>query len=203
MKEMFGSEAMEFEFHITLNDLKLDEKEVFIGICKSERVKPLMIVLDQGNHIKQPMFTGVIQSTDFHEANKEMEKVATKFQNNGFAIVRKKVEISPKEEKYFHQPIIKNSKPYFEWHGKVQVDDVAMLKNLCKGHDGHISRNSLNVNGKVRFITVREYESEEKFYDKVEKIHTILHINRIGVLKEQYELCIYDSREELDSGWIS
>ncbi|OPH62131.1 hypothetical protein BC351_02535 [Paenibacillus ferrarius] len=194
---------MEFEIHITLNDLKLDEKDAFISICQSERLKPVMIILDHGNYINQPMITGVIHRTDFHEANKEIEKIADKFQNNGFIVVRKKIEISPKEEEYFHQPIIKSSKPYFEWHGKVQVDDVAMLKNLCEGHGGHISRNSLNVNGKVRFITVREYESAQQFYDRVEKIHTILNVNKIELLKEQYELCIYDSREELDSGWIS
>ncbi|OUQ88782.1 hypothetical protein B5G50_07650 [Brevibacillus brevis] len=194
---------MEFEFHVTFSDLQLDEKEAFIDLCQSQQVKPVMIVLDQGNYINQPMITGVITRADFQDANKEMEKIAAMFQNNGFTIVRKKVEISPKEETYFYQPILKNSKPYFEWHGKVQVDDVAALRNLCEGHGGHISRNSLNVNGKVRFITVREYESPKQFYDRVEKIHTILQENQIGLIKEQYELCIYDSREELDSGWIS
>ncbi|MBW5467859.1 hypothetical protein GPJ61_08310 [Brevibacillus formosus] len=194
---------MEFEFHVTFNDLQFDEKEAFIDICKAEQVKPVMIVLDQGNYINQPMITGVITRADFQEANKEMEKIAATFQNNGFTIVRKKVEISPKEETYFYQPILKNSKPYFEWHGKVQVDDVAALRNLCEDHGGHISRNSLNANGKVRFITVREYESPKQFYDRVEMIHTILQANQIGLIKEQYELCIYDSREELDSGWIS
>lgn len=194
---------MEFEFHITLNDLSLDEKDTFIDICNAEQVKPVMIVLDQGNYINQPMITGVIKRADFPEANKEMEKIAATFQNNGFTIVRKKVEISPKEETYFHQPILKNSKPYFEWHGKVQVDDVAALRNLCEAHGGHISRNSLNANGKVRFITIREYESPKQFYDRVEMIHTILQANQIELIKEQYELCIYDSREELDSGWIS
>ncbi|SMO95938.1 hypothetical protein [Melghirimyces algeriensis] len=167
---------MEFEFHITVNDLNLADKEAFIELCKSEQVKPLMIVLDKGNYINQPMYTGVINSKDFHEANKEIEKTVTKFQENGFTIIRKKVETSPKEEAYFHQPITKNSKPYFEWHGKIEVDDVAMVKNLCEGLGGHISRNSLNANGKVRFITVREYESKEQFYERVEKIHSILQI---------------------------
>jgi hypothetical protein len=36
----------------------------------------------------------------------------------------------------------------------------------------------------------------------VENIHRILETNAIELLKEEYELCIYDSREELDSGWI-
>ncbi|SFI85622.1 hypothetical protein [Thermoflavimicrobium dichotomicum] len=194
---------MEFEYHITVNDLTLADKEAFVELCKSEQVKPLMIVLDKGNHIHQPMFTGVIKSADFHEANKEIEKIVAKFKENGFTIMRKKVETPPKHEKYFHQPITKHFKPYFEWHGKVEVDDMAMVKNLCEGLGGHLSRNSLNPNGKVRFITVREYKSKEKFYERVQKIHSVLQANKIVVLKEQYELCIYDSREELDSGWIS
>ncbi|QRG70701.1 hypothetical protein JNE38_20430 [Brevibacillus choshinensis] len=194
---------MEFEFHLTLNDLPVDQKEAFLAICHAERVKPLMIVLDQGTYIHQPMITGVIEHIDFQEAHEEMEKIAATFRGNGFSIVRKKVEISPKEESYFHQPLSKHSKPYFEWHGKVQVDDVERLRQLCNAHGGHISRNSLNVNGRVRFITVREYESAEKFYGRVGKIHDVLRENGIELQKEQYELCIYDSREELDSGWIS
>ncbi|TCS94841.1 hypothetical protein [Hazenella coriacea] len=194
---------MEFEFHITVNDLKMADKEAFVKLCKSEQLKPLMIVLDQGNYINQPMCTGVIKSTDFHDADKGIEKIVNMFQENGFTIMRKKVETSPKEEKYFHQPLTQNFKPYFEWHGKVEVDDITMVKNLCEGLGGHISRNSLNVNGKVRFITVREYESKKKFYERVEEIRSILQVNKIEILKEQYELCIYDSKEELDRGWLS
>ncbi|UHA75193.1 hypothetical protein [Paenibacillus sp. 481] len=194
---------MEFEYHLTINDLKLDEKEAFMSICQSEQVKPLMIVLDQGHYITQPMITGVTQCADFQAANIEIERVATAFRNNGFTIVRKKVEIPPQEEKYFYEPIVQHSKPYFEWHGKVEVDDVAKLKNCCASHGGHISRNSMNANGKVRFITVREYEGPAQFYSRVDQIHTILQQNNIELIKQQYELCIYDSREELDSGWIS
>ncbi|MGW9123847.1 hypothetical protein ACWGPW_02455 [Paenibacillus chitinolyticus] len=194
---------MEFEFHITVNNLRLAEKESFVNICILEQVKPLMIVLDKGDYINQPMCTGIIESTDYYEAKKEIEKIATKFQKNGFTIMRTKIEISPNEEKYFHMPVTRNSKPYFEWHGKVAVKEVARLKNLCEGLGGHISRNSLATNGEVRFITVREYESKEKFYARVDKLHSILQENKLDVLKEQYELCIYDSREELDSGWIS
>ena len=193
---------MDFEIHITVNDLKIEEKKSFIDFCKSENLKPVMIVLDKGNHIHQPMISIVIQRKDFHEANKEVERLATNFKNNGFTVVRKKVEISPKEETYFHQPIVKNSTPYFEWHGKVEVDDVPMLKTLCEGHGGHISRNSLKADGRLRFITVREYKGSKPFYERVENIHRILNENDIELLKEEFELCIYDSREELDSGWI-
>lgn len=193
---------MDFEIHITVNDLKIEEKESFIEFCKSEGVKPVMIVLDKGNHINQPMITTVIKRKDFQEAHKEVERLVTNFKNNGFTVVRKKVEISPKETTYFHQPIVKNSTPYFEWHGKVEVDDVPMLKTLCAGHGGHISRNSLKADGRLRFITVREYKGSEPFYERVEHIHRILDENGIELLKEEFELCIYDSREELDSGWI-
>lgn len=192
---------MEFEVHITFSDLKIEEKESFVELCKSEGVKPVIIVLDQGDYINQPMTSGIIRRANFLEVKEKMEKMATKFQNKGFTVVRKKVEISPKEESFFHQPIVKNSMPYFEWHGKVEVDDLDRLKKLCEGH-GHISRNSLKSNGRLRFITVREYESSKQFYERVDNVHRILNENGIELLKEEFELCIYDSRVELDSGWI-
>jgi hypothetical protein len=194
---------MEFEIHVTVKDLKIDEKESFVEFCKSEGVKPVMIVLDQGDYINQPMISAVIRHDSFQEANEEIETLATKMQNKGFSVVRKKVEISPKKETYFYEPVVKNSKPYYEWHGKVLVDDVDMLKKLCEGQGGRISRNSLNADGKKRFITVRDYEGSKPFYERVENIHRILDANDIGLLKEEYELCIYDSREGLDSGWIA
>lgn len=193
---------MEFEYHVTISDLKQDEKDTFINICNEENVKPVLIVLDQGEYINQPMITGIVHSTDYEEVKKGIEEIAAKFRDNGFMVVRTKVEIPAKEETYFDKPMLEQSKPYFEWHGKVYVDDVGRLRQLFAGSGGHISRNSLNANGKVRFVTVREYESAEHFYRKVGEIHDILQMNKIELLKQQYELCIYDSREELDRGWI-
>lgn len=193
---------MDFEIHITVKDLKMEEKESFVEFCKSEGLKPVMIVLDKGNYINQPMITAPIKCSDFDEAKKEVEKMANKLRNEGFIVVRKKMEVSPKEESYFHTPVIENSKPYFEWHGKVQVNDVDRLKSLCEGHGGHISRNSLKTDGTLRFVTVRNYEGSKEFYEQVENIHHILKENEIELLKQEYELCIYDNKEELDSGWI-
>jgi hypothetical protein len=193
---------MEFEYHVTMSDLKQDEKETFINICNEENVKPVLIVLDQGEYINQPMITGIVHSADYEEVKNVIEEVVAKFRDNEFRVVRTKVEIPAKEETYFDQPLLAQSKPYFEWHGKVYVDDVVRLKQLCADSGGHISWNSLNANGKIRFVTVREYNSSEKFYSRVEKIHYILQQNKIELLKQQYELCIYDSREELDRGWI-
>ncbi len=194
---------MEFQFHITVREFKLDDKEKFIKLCEDERVKPLLIVLNKGNHIDQPMFTKNVESNDFNEANEEIEAIVKRLHENGFEIVRKKVEVSPKQESYFNNPLNKNSKPYFEWHGKVKIYDIPMVEKLCKDLGGHISRNSLDEQGKVRFITVREYESKEKFHERVEKLVFILNENSIEMIKEKYELCIYDNKEELDSGWVS
>ncbi|WP_044640070.1 hypothetical protein [Risungbinella massiliensis] len=196
---------MEFEYHLTVHDLELQDQEKFISVCEAEQVKPVMIVLDQGNYIHQPMCTGLIKCENLINVDKEIEKVANKFRDSGFEVIRKKVEISPKEDKYFHELRAKNSKPYFEWHGKIEivVDDIPKVKNLVKNLGGHISKNSLNKNGRVRFITIRDYESKDRFYKRAEKIKSIVKENKISFLKEAFELCIYDSREELDSGWIS
>ncbi|MBY0204212.1 hypothetical protein [Paenibacillus cucumis (ex Kampfer et al. 2016)] len=193
---------MEFEFHVTLSDLSPQEKQTFIRICEEENVKPVLIELDQGEHIHQPMITGIVHSEDFQDVQRIIEEISITFRNNGFTVVRTKVEIPAKEERFFKQPMVPQYRPYFEWHGKVQVEDVNRLKHICAGTGGHISRNSLHKNGSIRFVTVREYEHADHFYRSVEEIHNILQSNQIELIKQQYELCIYDSREELDRGWI-
>ena len=193
---------MEFEFHVTLDDLNQEEKQSFIRICNEEKVKPVLIELDQGEHIHQPMITGIVHSEVYSDVECVIEGISTKFRNNGFTVMRTKVEIPAKEEHFFKQPMLPQSRPYLEWHGKVQVDDVHRLKQICAGTGGHISRNSLLKDGSIRFVTVREYEQVNHFYKSVAEIHHILQTNQIELIKQQYELCIYDSREELDRGWI-
>lgn len=196
---------MEFEYHLTVDDLDLMDQEKFIRACEVAQVKPVMIVLDQGNYIHQPMCTGLIKYENISEADKEIEKVAKQFRESGFEVIRKKVEISPKQDQYFHELRAKHAHPYFEWHGKIEVDvgELPRVKNLVLDLGGHISKNSLNKNGKVRFITIRDYENKERFYERAEKIKAIIKDNGITFIKEAFELCIYDSKEELDSGWIS
>ncbi|MBD1371700.1 hypothetical protein IC620_04920 [Hazenella sp. IB182357] len=194
---------MEFEYHLTVQDIEETDRQAFVDFCKSLSVKPLLIVLDKGNYISQPMCTGVIRDVDFPRANQEIDKMITLFEEKGYKMMRKKIETSPHEEHYFNQPPQQLFKPYFEWHGKIEVEDVERVKKLCEGLGGHLSRNSLNANGKVRFITVREYTSKPKFYARVQDIHAILQVNHIDIIKQQHELCIYDSRVELDRGWVT
>jgi len=193
---------MEFEYHLTVNDLSVEEKKAFINICNEQGVKPVIILLDHGEYIHQPMVTGWVEQSSFQEAREDIDRIAMQFQQSGFTIVRTKVEIPPVDDRYFDHPVTAYSTPYFEWHGKVHTEDLAQLKQLCEADGGHISRNSLNANGKIRFVTVRNYESSTKFRERVSRIKEILKTHEIEMLKEQYELCIYDSREELDKGWI-
>lgn len=196
---------MDFEYHLTVNDLELKEKERFIKTCENLGVKPVLIILDRGNYVNQPMCTGLIRCETIAEADKKIDKVVEQYRENGFEVIRKKVEIPPQEDQYFYELREKGAHPYFEWHGKIEieVDEIPKVKELVKDLGGHISRNSLNKNGKIRFITIRDYESKDRFYDRAEKIKAILRENEITFIKEAFELCIYDSREELDSGWIS
>ena len=125
---------MEFEFHVTLSDLSPQEKLTFIRICNEENVKPVLIELDQGEHIHQPMITGIVHSEDYQEVEHVIEGISTTFRNNGFSVVRTKVELPAKEERFFKQPMLPQSRPYFEWHGKVQVEDVSRLEANMYGH---------------------------------------------------------------------
>ncbi|WP_237179199.1 hypothetical protein [Paenibacillus sp. MMS18-CY102] len=194
---------MEFEFHVTVASLKIEDKQAFIQACRKQQVKPVMIELDQGDCIDQPMFTGIVHSESFEHVKRRMNALASDFGKQGFSTVRTKIEIPAQEECYFHNPMTAETVPYFEWHGKVETNDLDELKRQCEPYGGHISRNSLNANGRVRFITVREHGSPAQLYDQIAGIHEVLRATGIELLKQQHELCVYDSREELDKVWVS
>lgn len=194
---------MEYEIHITVADFKKEKKQQFIDFCLSEKVKPVIIILDQGNYIVQPMMTWDIYKENFEDAMTAMNGLVKKFKMNGFDVLRKKVEVSPKETTYFENPLMEKGKPYYEWHGKIEVDDLEKVKILMNDKGGHISKNSLSKNGKSRFITMRDYTSAESYYKRVDMIIETLQKNNIELLEEEYELCIYDTREELDNGWVN
>lgn len=193
-----------FQFHITIHDLPKEKKEDFLSLCAREQVKPLLIVLPEGNYLKQPMFTKLIKSTNLETALPLAEQTAENFEKSGFSIARIKAEVFSQESNLFQSMKFKNFQPYYEWHCKVKIEKEEETEQLCKKYSAHLSANSLEEDGKTKYITIREYDSEVLFYEAVERFHQILSEKKIvTILKQKFEYCIYDSRLELDKGWAS
>lgn len=197
-------EEITFQFHITIHDLAKEKKEDFLVLCAKEQVKPLLIVLPEGNYLKQPMFTKLIKSTSFETALSLAEQTAKNFEKSGFSVARIKAEVFSQESNLFQSMNFQNFQPYYEWHCKVKIEKEEETEQLCKKYSAHLSANSLEEDGKTKYITIREYNSETLFYEAVECFHQILLEKKIvTILKQKFEYCIYDSRLELDKGWAS
>lgn len=192
-----------FQFHITIADFELNQKDKFLSTCIKTNVKPLLIVLTKGTYINQPMFTALIKSDNFYDADMQSNKIINIFKAENFEVVRKKIEIDPKDIVNLKEIPTCPSPPYFEWHCKINAYMSDALKHMCKENDGHVSENSLENNENYKFITLREYATEHTFNYKVSKLVTILEVNNIKIIKQKFEYCIYDNKIELDKGWTS
>lgn len=184
---------MLFQFHIT-TDL-IEQKQPFLQLCAEKNVKPVLIELEKGDYIKQPMFTQLVETENFSQALGQVQHTIKAFERAGFVIRRVKVEINPDENQDYLA-----EQNYYEWHCKVKPNQMLQLKTLCEQHHAHLSLNTL-YSGE-RFITIR-HTQKTTFYQWVQQMQTVL--KQIGqpVIKEKFEYCIYDNFIELDKGWVS
>lgn len=145
------------------------------------------------------MFTKIVKSSDFDRAFDLVNKLTRKFEENNIKIARIKGEIISEDSKYFQVSKNHDFKPYYEWHCKIIIGSITDIIGLCHKYDAHLSINALDEDS--RYITIREYDSELLFYQKVEKFNEILIKQDVTILKQKFEYCIYDSSLELDKGW--
>lgn len=194
-------EKIVFQFHITINDLPKEKKQDFLTICEKEDVKPLFIILPEGNYLKQPMFTKLIESTNFKTALSLAEQTVKNFEISDFSIARIKAEVFSKDSSLFQAMDYNNFQPYYEWHCRVKIENEKETEQLCKKYNAHLSVNSLDEDKKIKYITIREYESEALFYEAVNNFYQILlKKDIVTIIKQKFEYCIYDTRLELDKG---
>ncbi|MBQ9874980.1 MAG: hypothetical protein IJM30_11015 [Thermoguttaceae bacterium] len=184
---------MRFQFHVTLVDLPVERKERFLELCQIEGVKPVLIELEKGEHIRQPMFTRNLDAERLDAALAEVQKTSDKFVAAGFEISRVKAEIDPRQNADYL-----SDERYYEWHCLVRYQDEEELKALCREREAHLSRNALNPGEK--FVSIRFYD-KDAFYQAVEKTEDALKLGRFEIVKEKFEYSVYDSRLELDKGW--
>lgn len=216
-----------FQAHITAE--KLDNIDDYIKLCEKTNTKPVLIKLAKGNFVNQPMYTQKIIAKNLDNALIEVEKVKDIFSNNGFNIVRTKIEINADSViDYFQIDVdkwgniqyrkscmdkIKDS--YFEVHIKVKYNDIDLLKEIAIKNNLYLSQNDREPN--IRFLSVRKnlidalnIDNETDF--NINKFY--LHENNFSrafendlkavnmeIIKEKYECCIYDTNKNLDSKW--
>lgn len=221
------NDKFEFQAHITVE--KLDNIADYIKLCEKYNVKPVLIKLAKGNFVNQPMYTQHIVAENFDNALLEVDKVKNIFIDNGFNIVRTKIEINAasvidyfqidvdkwQNTQYRESCIDKIKDSYFEVHVKVKYNNIDLLKEIAIKNNLYLSQNDREPN--IRFLSVRKnlidalnIGNETDFNIKKFYLHeknfsrafeSDLKAANMEIIKEKFECCIYDSNKNLDLKW--
>lgn len=199
-----------FESHITIKLNNTTALSNFQKLCQHLQVKCLLIELPMGVNTFQPM-TSLYHRGSFESVFNEVTSMAQRIMNNGFQVIRVKIEalisnlnipISDEEAKKFPNN-------YFEFHVLVELptqNEVERLKIICEKHQAHLSQNAFkkSLNGvKQYFVTMRFYETGKSIAkSRFSMLLNELKKEQFSLSNQLQEYIVYDSNISLDAGWV-
>ncbi len=184
------------ELHLTCGALHASQIPFFVSVCEQVGLKPLLIDLPHGEQKQQPMATAWLRG-DLAYVKAEAMALAQWLARAGMAVLRVKVEAPLQGHESLSRP-----DEYFEWHGKLRLHDASALQHLCETHGARLSRNSLKGETDMRFVTLRSRDPLAVFRSRVSALAEQLERDGWPLLKQDAEICLHDSRESLDDGWL-
>ena len=184
------------ELHLTCGAMDAARIPSFVEVCEQVGLKPLLIDLAHGEQKQQPMATTWLRG-DLAEAKAEAVALAQWLARAGMAVLRVKVEAPIQGHECLSRP-----DEYFEWHGKLRVHDASALQHLCERDGARLWRNSLKGQTDACFVTLRSREALDGFKARVAALADQLERQGWPLLKQETEICLLDSRESLDAGWL-
>lgn len=212
-----------FQVHVTTEPLQNNVKK-YIDLCKEKNVKPVLIELEQGDFVKQPMYTQKVVAKDLNGVFKNIKDIKEFFEQNGFKTVRTKIEIDLKDVfEYFGIDKSKaNDKNYIEEFSDLIKDayiethfrifyynkdyDLNIIKKISYAYGFYVSKNDIDTNR--RFVTFRKDLKEalvqtDGSLDFIDYEDFEIAIGAFGLRigKKIYECCVYDSNKMLDKNW--
>lgn len=193
---------LDIELHITCHSLSNDKLPAFERFCHSINAKPIVILLSNGENIQQPMISKIVTCLDKNGLEKELNCIKRQFIQNGYGVVRVKMEVAPWDVEKATELFGTNEGNYFEWHGKIKLENEEEARAIILDSGGRISRNVLKKDPHSKFITIRHYGSLVGIKRKIHELKSGLNQNGIGIIKEELEYCIHDSNVALDKDWI-
>lgn len=201
----------EFETHITVDLPHERDLPRFRKACKNNGVKCVHIVLDRGEHVSQPMAT-YHESGKYENVKQNAFDCAARFKQDGFTVTRIKIEASP-----FNSDVraadsevsTAESENYFEHHLKLELDENSnrpKLLEIARNHRAHLSKNAFRQHAdgiEQRFVTQRHYAiGRDHSLSQCQRLQAELIESGYNILEVESEYCVYDSRVELDAGWL-
>jgi len=179
-------------------------------ICKDIGVKMIMLDLEnsKGLIIKDPMTTSKFFGTN-SQAIEETYRIEEELERAGYKCLRRKIEtvpwhpLAPQSDK----DIMPNG-CYFECHIGVHIDKTSnqpeLLKNICHGHNAHLSKNAFKSNGDniVQMVTLRVYTNRLDMDQQLSQLLTVLEKYSFEYEKVITEFALFDSKIHHDAEWM-
>ena len=200
-----------FEVHLTVEISSDERMHKFRQWCQDRSLKAVEIVLDRGRHTHQPMATWRRAETTLEPVLDEANAFAADAAAH-FEVTRVKIEAAPDNEGVPVSDEESSSRPrenYFEHHIKLLRTPGASADALTAAvtpHGAHVSRNAFRQrdDGRAeRFVTLRSYAvGREASAGQLLRLLETLDSLGEEVVEFESEYCVYDSRIELDAGWL-
>ena len=193
-----------FEAHLTV-ELSGDRRTDFEALCGELGVDCIGIELPDGVHRAQPM-TASHHRGELADVIGEVEALHARIVAAGFTIVRTKLEASASNDGV-PPP---DDDGYFEFHVKVRVDReqparLVELGRLARACGGRLSRNDRRRDelASQRFVTMRVYRASRTIAEaQLDALLAALDAAGFDRASIAREYTLYDSRIELDAGWL-
>jgi len=191
-----------FEAHLTVDAESLERRDAFAALCRELGVKCVAIELARGAHRSQPM-TSSRHTGELATIATEIGALHERLVAAGFTVSRVKLEADVTNDGI---PVERGGPPgtYFEFHAKLRfapVYDFEALRALCVAAGAHLSNNDFERG--ARFVTLRVYEAGR---DHAQALFARLVDTLVGaghlIASTKAEFTLYDSRAELDAGWL-
>ena len=180
-----------FEAHVTV--AAGSDAAAFAAACRELGVDCVAIELAAGAHAVQPM-TASRHDGDWPAVVAAIARVHAGLVARGFEVVRVKVE-APAE--LADAPVLGG---YYEFHVKLAAGSAG-AEAIAVAHGAHVSRNARRDG--TRFVTLRVYRAARADAERrLDALVAALAGGGHAIAGCIRELAIYDSRADLDAGWL-
>lgn len=186
--------------------------EEFKKDCKGINVKPILLDLHlRGGKVMKDLMTSSTFMGNNREAFEEMKRITGNLKQNGWKVVREKIETIPwhpaAPSKKHENPVMPPN-CYFESHLNCLCteDKLELLKGIAEKHGARRSSNVFKRFEDGSFtimVTYRNYDTcYEDFKEKLEEIKADLAHNSFQLEKEIVEFSVFDTKVSHDAAWI-
>jgi NTP pyrophosphatase (non-canonical NTP hydrolase) len=199
------ADAIPFELHLTLESVTDIDK--FKTVCLQTGVKPIIIELDAD--IPLDVMTSSRHFGTNQSVMCEMMRIHSALTDNGFSVIRKKVEtvtwhpMAPQESEAMPEGC------YFETHIGLSIttEQLDKLQAIVREHGAHLSRNkfkTIDDTTHVRMCTLRSYTQPLKEFEQcLAALTTALTDAAFEIVDVINEFAIYDTNSAHDNTWLA